>query len=372
MGLRSGKISEGGLPGWKCWIGSAERVGAVKEIRIIVATPSAIDRSRLERALSASSWVKIIAQTSDLSETFTAVEALEPDIVLLAQAYTELPEFDCMRSLFSAVDARWIGLDGPGVYSSRAENPARAPRAAMPSGAVNCLEDLLERMHELGAQRRSKGGGARKTVEPAAALRTNKFVLIGASTGGIDALLTVLANFPKDCPPTAIVQHTGKGFSESLVRLFDKRCAAKVVEAQDGLVLERGMICVAAGVAGHLRLHPGKGLRCSLQPGPMISGQIPAIDALFRSAVPLAPRVIAVLLTGMGNDGAVGMLDLQRAGAMTIGQDERTSVVYGMPRVAFELGAVRQQLALDRIGAEIIKLADSAGNTSFAERQANG
>lgn len=339
----------------------------MKEIRLVVATPSPIDRFRLTTVLSGCPRLKVIAQTSDLSATFAAVELLEPDIVLVAQSFTALTEFDCMRSLFSAVDARWIGLDGPGVHQPRGETPSVAPLAEAPAGAVRCLEDLLERILAYGPRRQSRVGRTLNTAGPSGAPETDKIVLIGASTGGIDALLTVLADFPQDCPPTVIVQHTGIGFSASLVRLLDRRCAAKVIAAEDGLVLESGMICVAAGVAAHLHLHRADLPRCSVRPGPAISGHIPSIDALFRSAVPLAPRVIAVLLTGMGSDGAAGLMELRRAGSMTIGQDERTSVIYGMPRVAFEMGAVRQQLALDQIGAGIMKLANPMRTASFAK-----
>lgn len=194
------------------------------------------------------------------------------------------------------------------------------------------------------------------TIARTGAAPLERIVLIGASTGGIDALLTVLAAYPADGPPTAIVQHTGQGYSDSLVRVLSRGCAAKVVAAQDGMVLDRGMVCVAAGTIGHLRLIPGDRLRCSLAAGPVISGHVPSVDALFRSALPVATRVIAVLLTGMGSDGAAGMLELSRAGSMTIGQDEGTSVVYGMPRVAFNLGAVRRQLPLPVIGATIMGL----------------
>jgi two-component system chemotaxis response regulator CheB len=180
-------------------------------------------------------------------------------------------------------------------------------------------------------------------------------VLIGASTGGVDALLTVLASFPVDCPPTAIVQHTGRGFSDSLIALLDRRCAARVVAAKDGSPLQPGTVCVAAGCDGHLRLLGSGSLRCQVSPGEPVSGHVPSVDELFRSAVPFADRVVAALLTGMGRDGAEGLLALRRKGATTIGQDEASAVVYGMPRAAFELGAVQTQLGLNRIGPEILR-----------------
>lgn len=122
------------------------------------------------------------------------------------------------------------------------------------------------------------------------------------------------------------------------------------------MLLTPGMVCVAGQTAGHLRLRGGSGIRCMISEGPPISGHMPSVDALFQSAVGFAARVIAVLLTGMGRDGAAGLLELRKAGASTIGQDEATSVVYGMPRVAWEMGAVQTQLPLERIGPEILRL----------------
>lgn len=329
----------------------------MKDVSIVIASPSAIDRARLVRALTEGHQVKIVAQASDLSETFTLVESLEPDIVLLAEAFTAHAEFDCMRSLFKAVDAAWIGIDFPRAYTSVHKASDRRPVARGPQDGVQSLEDLLERLRKLVPRRKMRVAPSVHAPAPSGMPATDRIILIGASTGGIDALLTVLANFPPDCPPTAIVQHTGHGFCDSLVRLLDKRCAANVVMAQDRLVLAAGTICVAAGGPGHLRLQPDEVPRWSLRPGEAVSGHAPSVDVLFRSAVPLAGRVVAALLTGMGSDGAAGLLDLRRAGAATIGQDERTSVVYGMPRVAQEIGAVQQQLALDQIGARLIKLA---------------
>ncbi len=131
---------------------------------------------------------------------------------------------------------------------------------------------------------------------------TDRVVLIGASTGGVDALLTVLAGFPKTAPPIAIVQHTGQGFSESLIRLLDRRATVEVRAARDGMLLEPGTACIAAGMPAHLRLSgaPGRHLRATLSGQDPVSGHLPSVDELFRSALPFARKVVAVLLTGMG------------------------------------------------------------------------
>lgn len=192
----------------------------------------------------------------------------------------------------------------------------------------------------------------------------DKCLLIGASTGGVDALIAILQAFPEDCPPTAIVQHTGRGFSESLVQLLARRCRPRVLCAEDGLALRTGMVCIAAGTTGHLTLSGAEtalsGLSCSVRPGPAVSGHLPSIDMLFRSARPFAQRVVAAILTGMGQDGASGLLDLRRAGAVTLGQDQASSVVYGMPKAAWDLGAVQRQLPLNQIARELLSSAGPA------------
>lgn len=339
----------------------------MKDLRIIIATPSPVERSRLTKLISDHPRMEVIAQAADLSEAYTATEALEPHVVLLAHDYTLVPEFDCMRSLFYALRTHWLVIGGPGVL----RGPTHSSDPAWPAVARDAsAEAILQRIGEVLALRGAPA--ARRTPAPAprplGRLRPDRIVLIGASTGGVDALLTVLASFPPDCPPTAIVQHTGKGFSDSLIKLLDRRCAAEVVALSDGLAMQAGRVCVAGGTEGHFHLSSGSSPQCRLIPGEAVSGHVPSVDVLFRSALPMASQVVAVLLTGMGRDGAEGMLALRRAGARTLGQDAATAVVYGMPRAALEIGAVEQQLPLDRIGPEILRICARDGDKRVAGR----
>jgi two-component system chemotaxis response regulator CheB len=329
-----------------------------KIMRLVVATPSAVDRSRLARALGQSAKVAVIAQPSDLSETYTICEAQEPDVVLLAESYAASDEFDCMKSLFYAVGAHWIVIG----------DPARRPRSV--AAVHNRGEPVIlasmsggELMAEIERLVQLRGRPARpeRASPPAQVLarpRSDRLILIGASTGGVDALLNVLSALPANAPPVAVVQHTGQGFSDSLIRLLDRRATVEVRGAVDGLMLAPGLVCVAAGTAGHLRVggHPDRMLRALITPGPPVSGHTPSVDELFHSAVSFAPKVVAVLLTGMGRDGAAGMLALRRAGAETIAQDEASSVVYGMPRAAWESGAAASRLPLHEIAPAVLRL----------------
>lgn len=293
----------------------------------------------------------VAALAGDLSETFNQAELLAPDLVVIAEDFTRLEEFAVMEVLFRALGTGWVllseaahgsGGSGPVVdLSQPPEQWQRILRAARAAPRPVALASAPEA----------------NIVRPAQARPYDKIVVIGSSTGGVDALLTLLSAFPANCPPTAIVQHTGRGFSESLVQLLRRRCKPEVVVAQDGMALQAGRIHLAAGIEAHLTLGAGTPPRCQVRPGPLVSGHLPSIDMLFRSALPLAPRVVGVILTGMGQDGAGGLLDLRRAGAVTLGQDEATSVVYGMPKVAWDRGAVQMQLPIQRIGDEILRQA---------------
>lgn len=325
---------------------------------VIVAGANPAMRIRLVKALGAVPGFLVISQASDLPATYTAAEAMEPDVVLVARDLTQLPEFALMRSLFRALDARWIPVDhrAPSALTAFAANKAETAGDNAPIDTAQTPQEIAALI--VAALRRSNPRQPVRIAAPiraAASIRPGKLVLIGASTGGVDALLAVLSALPADCPPVAVVQHTGQGFSESLIRLLDRRCTVTVEAAQDGMELRQGRVCVAAGCPGHMRLRSSKPYRIGVEPGPLVSGHLPSVDALFQSAVPFAQNVIAALLTGMGRDGAEGLLALRHAGAMTIGQDENSSVVYGMPRAAWEIGAVRQQLPLGDIAGAILR-----------------
>ena len=180
-------------------------------------------------------------------------------------------------------------------------------------------------------------------------------VAIGASTGGVEALREVLAAFPATCPPTLIVQHMRSRFIDGFVDRLDQSCAPSVRPATSDARLRRGVVYVATGDEAHLTVTGLNQPRCMLVGKGLVSGHRPSVDALFHSLEPFARRVVGVLLTGMGRDGAEGLLALRRGGARTICQDRTTSVVYGMPRAAVELGAAERELPLDRITRAILK-----------------
>lgn len=321
----------------------------MSKLNVTIATSSASELQTLRAALATDPGIRVIAQCPGLMETFNAVEHCPPDIVLIARDLTLLAEFELMRVLFETLDVRWLMIDRSSP-TARAQNQSADLFALQPGAAPDGLI----------RQVRSVSSAARRLPPVAPTQRLsmraqNKLILIGASTGGVDALATLLSGFPADCPPTVIVQHTGKGFGTGLVQLLSLRSPARVVACRDGLELSSGMVCVAAGTSGHAVFSGFNPCRMAISRGDLVSGHMPSIDQLFLSAVPAARHVAAALLTGMGSDGAAGLLALRKAGAMTVSQDAATSVVYGMPRVAWENGGSERQLPLNRIGPALLQ-----------------
>jgi two-component system chemotaxis response regulator CheB len=189
--------------------------------------------------------------------------------------------------------------------------------------------------------------GRRRTAAPVASsprvsrpgAGKGRIVFLGASTGGVEAIKAVLMSMPSDCPSIVITQHMPERFTASFAERLNKECPMKVSEAQHDDIIEPGHVYIAPG-SHHLEVvRKGTGYACALNDGPPVTGHRPSVDVLFRSGARVAGRnAVGVILTGMGKDGAEGMLELRKAGAITLGQDEDTSLVYGMPRVAFEVG----------------------------------
>ncbi|WP_226627192.1 CheB methylesterase domain-containing protein [Alloyangia pacifica] len=330
----------------------------MSKISLILAHPDLGLRRRLAAGLRSSAFIDLLSETHDLMTTYTEVEEREPMAVLIGERLALLPEFEVMRALFATLDVRWLVIKTRGAPAGPAASPwdkrsdlfAIDPEVA-PEELVGTLRSLTRTTRRLGP--RAPDPGPQPPTPPTSA-RSNRFILLGASTGGVDALLNVLSSFPADCPPTFIVQHTGGGFGESLTRLLDRQCAAQVRRAEDGARVGHGQIVVAAGNRAHLHLAGGTPMKIALRVGEPIAGHMPSVDALFTSALPGAPRAVAALLTGMGRDGAQGLKALRDAGATTFAQDEASCIVYGMPRAAHELGAVQTTLPLPEIGPALL------------------
>ncbi|MBF9035125.1 chemotaxis protein CheB [Rhodobacterales bacterium HKCCE2091] len=348
-------------------------------MRVILASADGTRRDRLAARIGAIPGVTLTLVASELSEAYHVSEHRPPDLAVIGEALARLPEFEVMLMLFRAVKARVVVVVGSGP--GRAPLPVTLRRGDLMVLDEAASDDVFRRAVLDGpaippatparspAPHRSRpviaSPAARSPEPPAPAAKDGpntgayrRIVMIGASTGGVDSLISVLSDFPVDCPPTLIVQHTGAAFSAGLARLLDNRTAARVIEAEEGMTVAPGTVVLAPGDRCHLEARfRGASVECRLRDGPEISGHRPAVDALFRSGARNGKRVAAAILTGMGRDGAEGLLDLRRAGARTFGQDRATSLVYGMPKIAQDLGAVERQLPIDQIGRALLSAA---------------
>ncbi len=186
---------------------------------------------------------------------------------------------------------------------------------------------------------------------------TDKVIALGASTGGTEALKDVLTRFPANTPGVVIVQHMPEKFTALYAARLNTLCAMEVKEAADNDRIMSGRILLAPGGMQMRVVRQGGQYRVRCKAGDRVSGHCPSVDVLFESvAEDVGRNAVGAIFTGMGADGALGLLKMRQAGARTVGQDEATSVVYGMPRVAFEKGAVETQLPLDAMADKILDL----------------
>lgn len=292
-----------------------------------------------------------IAHASDLSEAYNLSEHAHPDLVLLDESHANASGLPMFFSLLAALSVEWFILsDGTNIGCIPQNHQID----------MHKLTSHLTRVWTFRTSRRTDANGVTSPQASGPAFDPEegwKAVVIGASTGGIEALIEVLSRFPANAPPTLIVQHIKPTFLRGLARRLDRICAATVRAANEDNHLKSGLILMAPGDQEHL-LVTHQGRRCKLKAGPPMNGHRPSVDALFCSAAQqLGSDCVGVLLSGMGCDGAQGLRDIRTQGGWTIAQDEATCTVYGMPRAAAEIGAVREQLPDWDISRAVLKAA---------------
>ncbi|MGH1369162.1 MAG: protein-glutamate methylesterase/protein-glutamine glutaminase [Maritimibacter sp.] len=339
------------------------------EIRVLIVDDSATMRRLIRSGIERDPSIKVVGEAGTAKEARDAVKSMALDVMTLD---VEMPGMNGIEFLERLMRSRPMPVV---MISSLTKKGSDAAIRALSIGAVECIEkprfggardtfahvvDTLKIAAQARVQNRKVASplGRSREVPSAAAFPWNgKYVLIGASTGGVEALETVLSEFPEDCPPTMITQHMPASFLRSFATRLNAAVAPKVRIAKEGDTLAVGQVLLAPGDLTHMCLNGAKCESISLVEGAKTSGHRPSVDELFRSAHPIAENVVAALLTGMGRDGAQGMLELRQAGAYCIGQDAKSSVVYGMPRIAKELGGVDEECALANIGAALLRRA---------------
>ncbi|KFL29928.1 chemotaxis protein [Devosia riboflavina] len=335
-------------------------------IKVLVVDDSALIREVLTRMLTRDGDINVVGTATDPIEAREKIKQLNPDVVTLD---IEMPNMNGLDFLEKLMRLRPMPVV---MVSTLTKKGASETLLALELGAVDFVAkpsaEFAGGLDAFGASLRDKirdaartdvRGAATRIETPKAAVKTaaapdGALIAIGASTGGVEAIRAVLTNMPADCPPIVIAQHMPAGFTGRFAARLDELCAIKVVEAEDRMVLERGHAYVARGDY-HLRVERSSGqLKCRLSQDELTSGHRPSVDVLFESvAKAVGHMAVGAILTGMGRDGARGLKLMRDAGAYTVGQSQASALVYGMPRVAFEEGAVVEQAPLEQVAAKL-------------------
>lgn len=345
-------------------------------IRVLVVDDSALMRQVLSDLLSRDPAIRVIGTAADPYAARDKIRDLQPDVLTLD---VEMPRMDGLSFLEKLMRVHPMPVV---MVSSLTEAGCATTLRALELGAVEFVTkpklDLRERLPEIGAEvavkikaaamakvRRAPGPPpsgaappARRAAGPALLRTTQQVIAVGASTGGTEALRHFLSVLPADCPGGVVVQHMPEKFTRAFADRLDGLCTVRVKEAEDGERVIPGHVLIAPG-SHHMRLaREGATYLVRLSQDPLVNHHRPSVDVLFRSCAEITgANAVGVLMTGMGEDGARGLLAMRAAGARTLAQDESTCVVFGMPKAAIELGAAEQVLPLDRLAEAALRLA---------------
>jgi two-component system chemotaxis response regulator CheB len=343
-------------------------MSTLKKIRVFIVDDSAVVRKTIEKALSNENDIEVIGSAPEPFSARDAIVQMKPDVITLD---IEMPRMDGITFLKKIM--RYIPTPVI-IISSLTPRNSRLAIQALQYGAVEVVQkpDSALSLGALSLDLASKIRAASRAtvsqltftdpqknevVSQSLAETTNKIIAIGASTGGTRAIESVLRKFPANTPGIVIVQHMPPLFTASFANTLSRSCAMRVKEAENGDRIVRGTAYIAPGGYHMLVKRSGATYMIELRSGPMVHYQKPAVDILFKSVAKyVGANAVGVILTGMGADGAEGLKKMRDAGARTIAQDEKSSVVFGMPKEAIRMGAACEVHPLQNIPKAIVQM----------------
>lgn len=342
----------------------------MQPIKVLVVEDSMVFRELLVTNLNRDPAIRVVATAKDPYEARDAIIAHKPDVMTLDVELPRMNGIEFLRKLMPQYPLPVVVISSLSDKVFDALNAGAVDFVAKP--AVTAREqleafiknELLVKIKIASTANISQiKQKAMQQLEQASALtarRNDLVVAIGASTGGTEAIFSVVQNFGTDIPGVVIVQHMPPGFTDMYAKRLDNQCRVIVKEAETGDQVKPGHVLIAPGGDRHMRLVKVNGVyQVECKAGPKVNGHCPSVDVLFDSVAKVAgPKALGIILTGMGGDGARGLLEMRRAGARTIGQDESTCVVYGMPKVAYDLGAVEYQEKLQDVARRAYAVLD--------------
>ena len=327
------------------------------KIKVLLVTASKQVKEILREILEADAEIDIVAEASNAFEARDKIIAYKPDVMLLCHDIPRMPGITFLERLMPQYELPTMVLAPPQLEGAAFDAGAK-DFVPFEKDSQSYLEALPNEMIPKRLKKsvfpyldtHSKWSGKKKEVKD----YSKRVIAMGASTGGTEAICKVIRELKADLPGIVMVQHMPEGFTQMYAQRLNQECEVAVKEAKSGDAVRMGEVLLAPGDK-HMQLVKVNGIyQVECRKGNKVSGHCPSVDVLFHSVARVAGKdAVGVLMTGMGRDGAEGLLAMRRAGAVTIGQDEKSCVVYGMPKVAYEIGAVTYQVPLDQIAQKL-------------------
>lgn len=339
-----------------------------KKIKVLIVEDSMLFRETLSRGLSIDSSLEILPTAANAYEARDRIEEYEPDVITLDIELPRMNGIEFLKRLMPQYPVPVIVVSAVNGIVFEALNAGAVDFVAKPDFSLggNIESFINEITVKIKIASNAKVGKwkseltATREISQGLSYSSDTILAIGASTGGTEALFEILKGLPRDIPGTLIVQHMPPVFTRMFAERLNNSCRMEVKEAQNGDRIVPGRVLIAPGDF-HMKLKRTGGIySVDCVKGERVNGHCPSVDVMFHSVADCnIKNVIGVILTGMGYDGAKGLLKLRKAGAKTIGQDEASSIVYGMPKVAYEIGAVERQYPLNSISQVICSMLGS-------------